>query len=315
MRTPAFVALLTVSLSAQGVLPAADAPPTQQKPAAAAGKLTSLNKEGTVLLDAERKRLILKAEVCLREGLLEMLACLKQTKEHEAILRVDTKAQVVHAGLLALGAESGRPVQFIPEYRPATGQRIEIFVSWTDKDGKTHREPAQRWIRNATRRYFVEKLDRVPAEVPIGERTDLRYDERNKELFWYGPMTAQQRDQWLKPTKDEAYRKAVQSIFDRTQLRPLAAPWVFAGSSFTVDDKTGKKYYNAESGDLICVANFTTATLDLAISSSASNEGLDYEAWTERIPPIGTPVEIELVPVFEKKPVVEPPGDLPKSNQ
>lgn len=304
MSMPAFAAALLLLL-ATSVSAVAETPPAGS-PATPRGKLTSLNKEGTVLLDAERKRLILKSEVCLREGLLEMLACLKQTKEHEAILRVDTRAQVVHAGLLALGAESGRPVQFMPEYKPATGQPIEIYLSWTDKDGKSHREPAQKWIRNATRRYFVEKLEQLPADTPIGERTDLRYDEKNKELFWYGPMTSEQRDQWLKPTQDAAYRKAVQSIFDRTQLRPLNARWVFAGSGFSVDEKTGKKYYNAESGDLICVANFSTATLDLAVSSSASNDGLDYEAWTERIPPIGTPVEIELIPVFEKKPGTAP---------
>ena len=63
-----------------------------------------MNKQETVLLDAEGKRLVLKGEVCLREGLLEMLVCLKQTKEHESILSVATKAQTVHAGLLALFA-------------------------------------------------------------------------------------------------------------------------------------------------------------------------------------------------------------------
>jgi hypothetical protein len=305
MRMTAFIAAVSLVLGSPHLL-CAENPLPAAAPATVGSKLTALNKEGTVLLDTERKRLILKADVCLREGLLEMLACLKQTKEHEAILRVDARAQVVHAGLLALGAESGRPVQFMPEYKPATGQPIEIFLSWTDKEGKSHREPAQKWIRNATRKYFVEKLDQLPDDVPVGERTDLRYDEKNKELFWYGQMSAEQRDQWLKPTKDAAYRKAVQSIFNRTQLRQLDARWVFAGSGFTVDEKTGKKFYNAESGDLICVANFSTATLDLAVSSSASNDGLDYEAWTERIPPVGTPVEIELIPVFAKNPETAP---------
>src|SRR5690348_10825294 len=66
-----------------------------------------LNKSGTVLVDAKGKRLLLKSEVVLREGMLEMLACIKRTKEHEAILAVDAKAQLVHAGLLALDAEAG----------------------------------------------------------------------------------------------------------------------------------------------------------------------------------------------------------------
>ncbi len=41
----------------------------------------------------------------------------------------------------------------------------------------------------------------------------------------------------------------------------------------------------AESGDLICVSNFTTAMLDIPIESSQSNEGLMFEASTGKIPP------------------------------
>ena len=48
------------------------------------------------------KRVVLEGEVCLREGQLEMFACLKGTKEHEAIVAVPTKAHVVHAALVAL---------------------------------------------------------------------------------------------------------------------------------------------------------------------------------------------------------------------
>src|SRR5688572_6193568 len=81
--------------------------------------LVALNPQGTVLLDAAGKRLLLKGEVCMREGLLEMLACLKQSKEHESIVSVETRAQIVHAGLLAIGLEPGKPVQFAPEYKAA----------------------------------------------------------------------------------------------------------------------------------------------------------------------------------------------------
>ena len=64
---------------------------------------TALNKSGTVLVDFKGKRLLIKSDVVLREGMLEMLACLKQTKEHESILSVDAKAQLVHAGLIKIG--------------------------------------------------------------------------------------------------------------------------------------------------------------------------------------------------------------------
>ena len=37
-----------------------------------------------------------------------MFAVTKGTKEHEAVVSVNTKAYVVHAALLAVGAESGK---------------------------------------------------------------------------------------------------------------------------------------------------------------------------------------------------------------
>src|SRR5690606_19320283 len=77
-----------------------------------------LHANQTVLLDVERKRLLLKAEVVQREALLEMFLCKSGTKEHETIVALDADAYVVHAGLLAMGATPGEPVHFQPEYKP-----------------------------------------------------------------------------------------------------------------------------------------------------------------------------------------------------
>lgn len=73
--------------------------------------------------------------------------------------------------------------------------------------------------------------------------------------------------------------------------------WVFAGSGFYVDEMTGKKYYQADgSGDFICVSNFSTATLDLPVESSAEAADLLYESFTERIPARGTQIRLVLIP-------------------
>lgn len=285
---------------------AADPAPAAKK---ADAKLVPLNKQETVLLDAEGKRLILKSEVAMREGLLEMLACLKQTKEHESVLSVATKAQTIHAGLLALGAEPGEGVQFTPEFRSPTGQKVDIFLTWRDEDEKLHRVPAQSWVRNATRRYFVEKLARLPNEVKLPADKNLKYDEKRGEMLWYGSMSKDDRDQFLSLSKDKAFQKAVLTLFDQSQMREMKAEFVFTGSSFFTDEKTGEQYYQAETGDLICVANFSSSVIDVNAESSATNDGLMFEAYTERIPPIGTEVQIELIPVFKKpaKPSARPP--------
>ncbi|OYW18969.1 MAG: hypothetical protein B7Z55_09695 [Planctomycetales bacterium 12-60-4] len=292
--------LCTSPALAQLAAPAAKAPTEGLAP---------LNEQQTVLLDKAGQRLVLKGEVCLREGVLEMLACLKRSKEHEAIFSVDTKAQIVHAGLLALGFEPGKPVEFVPDYKAATGPVIDIVISWEDAEGKTHKRKAQELVRNSVRRYWVQKLDKSPADLKLPEDGDLRYDEKRRELLWYGPMSDKQRDDALKLSTDAGYQAAIKSFHQSTQVKTLDAEWVFAGSSFYVDPETNQRFYQAEAGDLICVANFSTATIDLAVASSAANEQLLYEAFTERLPPTGTRVTIELKP---RKPAAKP-DSKPKS--
>ena len=84
--------------------------------------------------------------------------------------------------------------------------------------------------------------------------------------------------------------------------KPMKHVWVFAGSGFWKDEKKGSEHYLAEQGDLICVSNFSSATLDIPVESSQANDGLQFEANTEKIPAIGTPVRLVLKPKLERKP-------------
>ncbi len=92
---------------------------------------------------------------------------------------------------------------------------------------------------------------------------------------------------------------AQQWVRDIQTGQPMQHPWVFAGSGFWKDAGTGQEYYMAEAGDFICVSNFSTATLDIPAESSQVNDGLLFEAHTERIPPLGTPVRLVLKPHVE----------------
>ena len=78
--------------------------------------------------------------------------------------------------------------------------------------------------------------------------------------------------------------------------KAMRHPWVFAGSGFWTDETTGQRYYYGDAGDLICVSNFPSATLDLPIKSSQANESLGFTAFTENIPPRGTKVRLVLMP-------------------
>jgi hypothetical protein len=299
---------LLLALLASLIVPAmADDP---AKPGEASEKAEAppvpLNKAGTVLLDKADGRLLLKAKVALERGTLEMLLCKKQTKEHESILAIDADAVTIHTGLLALGAETGSTVRYVDgKFIPPTGTEVKIFLTWKDKDGKPHREPAQQWIRHAIHRFYTAEMEKLPDGLKLPEGSELRYDEKLKELYWYGPMSAAERDRLLKLSNDKTYQAAVRRFHELSQSRPMEAKWVFAGSGFFVPDEgpeRGKRFYKAEGGDVICVANFPTAMLDIAEESSASGaENLLYEAWTERIPPLETEVTVELIPVLKEE--------------
>jgi hypothetical protein len=228
-RTLLFAALWTVTAQAQDAKPAR--PPKLPPPEGA----TRLSPKYDVWVDPQRGVVLVDGQVALRRGMLEMFACIRNTKEHESVVTADTQAFLVHAGLLRLGAEPGHPAQFVPEFKPPAGTEIEVSVEWRDAQGKLQTAKGQDWVR----------------DVKTG--------------------------------------------------KAMTYPWVFAGSRFWTDEETGKQYYQAEGGDFICVSNFGTAALDIPVESSQSNDALEFEAFTERIPPLGTPVRLVLKPILKKK--------------
>jgi hypothetical protein len=207
------------------------APPKLPEPKGA----VRLSPEYDVWVDPKEKSVIIDGQISLREGMLEMFACTRNTKEHESIVSANTKAFIVHAALVRLGAQPGHPAQWNPEYKPPAGTEIEITVFWLDEKGKEHTSRAQEWVR----------------DVHTG--------------------------------------------------KAITHPWVFAGSRFWTDEETGKKHYQGEGGDFICVSNFSTAVLDIPIESSQSNAELAFEAFAERIPPLGAPVRLILKPKLKKQ--------------
>ena len=216
---------------ATGLMVVADPPLESSKPSAAALQPDPSWKAlgQSLWFDPKMKRLILRARVVLREGVLEHLLCLKGTKEHEAILATDAAPRKIHAGLLLTGAEPGHPVRFVPKFEPPAGTTITIELVWR-RDGKEHKTDARQWVR----------------------------DERAKA--------------------------------------PLALDWVFAGSELFDDPVTKRRVYSADGGDLITVANFASAILDLPIASSADDADRLFVTNTQKIPPLGTEVFVLLSP-------------------
>ncbi|MFP6649749.1 MAG: YdjY domain-containing protein [Pirellulaceae bacterium] len=83
--------------------------------------------------------------------------------------------------------------------------------------------------------------------------------------------------------------------------KPLEHPWVFAGSGFFKDELSMSEIYYGDGGDLICVSNFSSATMDLPVQSSKDNNDLLYQARTASIPPIQTSVRMVMIPRLKEK--------------
>jgi hypothetical protein len=97
------------------------------------------------------------ASVCLLEGTLELIACTKNTKEHESVIAVDAKPSHIHTALLLLRAKPGQPAthkaldpegtQFIPV--PPSGGPVDVFLVIKDDQGKVREHPISEFIKAA----------------------------------------------------------------------------------------------------------------------------------------------------------------------
>lgn len=254
-----------------------------------------LNEQGTVFLDRKESCLWLKTTVAQETGVLEMFLCRRGTKEHESVVAVDSPAFVIHAGLLALGLEPGQPARFEPEFMPPSGTELSITVHWLDTVGEPRSQPAGEWIRRVTQRWFTVPCQAdLVAGIDLPEQLDIRFIDDDDELIWFGSLTAENEAQLRSLSDHSAWQNKVSELKSATIVAPFDGRWIFSGSEFWEDPESGEKLYQAESGNVICVANFGDAMIDVNIESSAQNASLMFEPWTERVPSRGTPVLIEI---------------------
>ena len=143
-RIVILLGLLCPALVACGLLPVAEAAPPQ------------LNLPGMTVNVAERY-VDIEATVCLDEGLLELIACRKGTKEHESIVAVEAVPMHIHTALLVLGATNGHPAMRQPREPPATGwidippsgDPIEVALVLPDADGQPVEHPISEFVAPA----------------------------------------------------------------------------------------------------------------------------------------------------------------------
>ena len=134
----------------------------------------SLGKD--VWFDGKAKRVVVRARVCLNEGILEHFMCLKGTKEHESILATEAPARSIHAGLLLTGAEPGHPVRFEPKFEAPAGTEIALEVEW-EADGKKQKADARQWVKD-------EKTKEALTRYWVFAGSDLFPDRRTGKMIY-----------------------------------------------------------------------------------------------------------------------------------
>ncbi|MFO0822788.1 MAG: YdjY domain-containing protein [Gemmataceae bacterium] len=119
----------------------------------------------------------------------------------------------------------------------------------------------------------------------------------------YKPATGTKINLTVHYTKDgKTFTHPIQDwVWDTKKKAALGYSWVFAGSIIIEDPDTGKKFYGANSGDIISISNFPYAMLEILSEISKDDAQLSFEAKTDKIPPISSKVWLIMEPVIEKK--------------
>lgn len=103
-----------------------------------------------ITIDRHRRRVMLQCR-SLQPGVpLELIAVMRNSREHEAIMVVRARPQHVHLALLVCGYEPGRPAMWDEERQAAvapSGDPVSLLVQWVDPKTKQERTVAiEDWL-------------------------------------------------------------------------------------------------------------------------------------------------------------------------
>ena len=103
-----------------------------------------------VKIDWEKRAVRLRAQVALRAGPVEFLAC-RPGKEHESLLLLEANATHIFMAMGLIGLEPGSPPRWderANKMSSATGQLLDVQFAWT-ADGKQQSADWAEWLLDA----------------------------------------------------------------------------------------------------------------------------------------------------------------------
>jgi len=235
------------------------------KPARKSVKLPGL------VIDLPQRCVDIESTVCLEDGFLELIACTKETKEHESIVVVKARPMHIHTALLLLGAKNGNPAMMRPVdeqqtrwvHIPPRGDPVDVYLEFKDSDGKMVERPISD---------FVTRAARSP---------DEQFDPDNIDA-------------------DNA---------DANESNKFPRTFLFAGSHLHGDGPGPRKYLADLSGNVISIATFGDELLCLPGVHAKANDALMWQINAAKLPKVGSNVTLRLRVKQAKSFNAEPAGD------
>jgi len=204
----------------------------------------------------------LEGSICLDDGMLELIACTKETKEHESIVAVQARPMHIHTALLLLGAQPGSPATRRPIGEKATrwvdipprGDPVDVYLVFTNRHGKVVEHPISD---------FVARSDK---------HTDGAYGAPEGDA--------------LKTDKTREFPKT----------------FLFAGSLLVGDGPGPRTYLADQSGNVISIVNFGDELLCLPGVHAEANDALMWQIDATHLPKVGSKVTLRLRPQHQPDP-------------
>jgi hypothetical protein len=209
-----------------------------------------------ITIDAEKKRVDIDARVCLDEGLLEVIACIPDTKEHESLVMIDSVPMHVHVAMLLLGAKNGNPAMVTPAnkeqaewiHHPPRGDSISVSLILVNAKGDSIERPVSDFIRR----------------------------RKGRNGF------------------DEDKTEPIQEEQEADQPAKVFKTFLFTGSRTIEAGNDTRQYVADESGNVVSISTFGDEVLGLPSHVSHANDALVWEINPKHLPDKGTKVKLRL---------------------
>jgi hypothetical protein len=206
-----------------------------------------------VRVDRARRTVSADGTVALTQGFLEQLVCTPSTRVHESLISIDASPREVHAALLLTGLEPGAPGRW-QEIPDGTG-------AW--------------------------KIDRVR---PTGPRVDVSVRWRTSS----GETREVPILQWVRRVDASGDPSSPPS---GTAPQSPTGHLVFSGSRIRANSPSmgpGEHYVADFTGSVVGLVTFGDEVIayDDVIADKVDVDPAAWVAWTERMPPEGTRVEL-----------------------